>query len=126
MVSFDDASHKDLTISLIVRDSPDQVLRRVNARHTAPPHCQKSAPVIAAARYGLYSNILPLAQDALTFAEQVRRALINRRVDTSHSEAITGKTSGGTPLEGHAHAHYFATDEDGDGRLGENLAAFFG
>jgi CRISPR-associated protein Csb2 len=54
---------------------------------------------------------------ALRFAEQVRRALIRNRVDTSHSEAITGKTVDGVPLEGHEHAHYFATDEDADGRL---------
>ena len=54
---------------------------------------------------------------ALPFAEQVRRALIRNRVDTSHSEAITGKTADGVPLEGHEHAHYFAADEDGDGRL---------
>lgn len=72
---------------------------------------------LSIARYSLDSTVLPLAQDALPFAEQVRRALINRRVDTSHSEAITGKTVDGTPLEGHEHAHYFATDEDGDGRL---------
>jgi CRISPR-associated protein Csb2 len=69
------------------------------------------------ARYAINSTVLPLAQDALPFAEQVRRALINRRVDTSHSEAITGKTIDGVPLAGHEHAHYLATDEDGDGRL---------
>jgi CRISPR-associated protein Csb2 len=54
---------------------------------------------------------------ALPFAEQVRRALIRNRVDTSHSEAITGKTAAGVPLEGHEHAYYFAMDEEGDGRL---------
>jgi CRISPR-associated protein Csb2 len=69
------------------------------------------------AHYALDSTVLPLVQDALPFAEQVRRALIRNRVDTSHSEAIIGKTIDGTPLEGHLHAHYLATDEDGDGRL---------
>ncbi len=69
------------------------------------------------ARYAIHSAVLPLAQDALPFGEQVRRALIRNRVDTSHSEAIIGKTIDGTPLEGHLHAHYLATDEDGDGRL---------
>jgi CRISPR-associated protein Csb2 len=54
---------------------------------------------------------------ALPFAEQVRRALIRSRVDTSHSEAITGKRADGTPLDGHLHAHYFPTDEDHDGRI---------
>jgi CRISPR-associated protein Csb2 len=47
----------------------------------------------------------------------VRRALIRNRVDTSHSEAITGKHKDGTPLDGHEHAHYFPTDEDNDGRI---------
>ena len=54
---------------------------------------------------------------ALPFAEQVRRALIRNRIDTSHSEAITGKHKDGTPLDGHEHAHYFPTDEDHDGRI---------
>jgi len=76
-----------------------------------------TSKVVTTARYALNSTVLPLAQDALPFAEQVRRALIRNRVDTSHSEAITGKTIEGAPLEGHEHAHYFATDEDGDGRL---------
>ena len=69
------------------------------------------------ARYALHSITLPLVTDAMPFAEQVRRALIRNRVDTSHSEAIVGKTIDGSPLEGHLHAHYLATDEDGDGRL---------
>lgn len=54
---------------------------------------------------------------ALPFAEQVRRALIRNRVDTSHSEVITGKRKDETPLDGHEHAHYFATDDDRDGRI---------
>jgi len=77
---------------------------------------QKPNPVTMA-RYALDSTVLPLTQDTLPFAEQVRRALIRNRVDTSHSEAIVGKTIDGTPLDGHLHAHYLATDEDGDGRL---------
>lgn len=69
------------------------------------------------ATYTLDSAVLPLVQDALPFAEQVRRALIRNRVGTSHSEAITGKRADGTPLDGHEHAHYFPTDEDHDGRI---------
>src|ERR1700730_11772426 len=72
---------------------------------------------VAAARLELDSIALPLVSDALPFAEQVRRALIRNRVDTSHSEAITGKHADGTPLDGHEHAHYFPTDEDHDGRI---------
>jgi hypothetical protein len=54
---------------------------------------------------------------SLPFAEEVRRALICNRVDTSHFEAITGKRKDGTPLDGHLHAHYLPTDEDRDGRI---------
>jgi CRISPR-associated protein Csb2 len=72
---------------------------------------------ITAARFTFNSTVLPRVQDSLPFAEQVRRALIRNRVDTSHSEAIVGKTIDGVPLDGHLHAHYLATDEDGDGRL---------
>ena len=68
-------------------------------------------------RFALNSVVLPLVQDALPFAEQVRRALIRNRVGTEHSEVVTGKKADGVPLEGHAHAHYLPTDEDGDGRL---------
>jgi CRISPR-associated protein Csb2 len=74
-------------------------------------------PQITVRRYALDSRALPLAQDALPFAEQVHRVLIRNRVDTSHSEAITGKMADSVPLAGHEHAHYLATDEDGDGRL---------
>ncbi|WP_352432770.1 type I-U CRISPR-associated protein Csb2 [Pyrinomonas sp.] len=55
--------------------------------------------------------------ETLPFAELVRRALIRNRAETSHSEAIIGKTVAGVPLAGHRHAHYLAADEDGDGRL---------
>ncbi len=67
--------------------------------------------------FELVESNRPSVSCALPFAEQVRRALIRNRVDTSHSEAITGKTVDGAPLEGHEHAHYLPTDEDGDGRL---------
>jgi len=72
---------------------------------------------VTVARYTLHAPLLPPIQDALPFTEQVRRALIRHCVRVSHSEAILGKAVDGTPLEGHMHAHYFATDEDGDGRL---------
>lgn len=69
------------------------------------------------ATFSLVAPALPDVALSLTFAEQVRRALIRNRVDTSHSEAIVGKTVDGLPLAGHLHAHYLVSDEDGDGRL---------
>jgi CRISPR-associated protein Csb2 len=89
----------------------------LRARKAAPP--RRATPVVTptVARFALDSAVLPLVQDALPFAEQVRRALIRNHVETEHSEVITGKRIDGVPLEGHAHAHYLPTDEDGDGRL---------
>lgn len=69
------------------------------------------------ARYALEPAAALTVREALPFAEQVRRALISHRVETAHSEVITGKTVDGVPLAGHSHAHYLATDEDDDGRL---------
>ncbi len=89
----------------------------LRARKATP--LRPAAPAVkpTVARFALDSTVLPLVQDALPFAEQVRRALIRNRVGTGHSEVITGKSVDGVPLEGHRHAHYLPTDEDGDGRL---------
>jgi CRISPR-associated protein Csb2 len=86
--------------------------RKATPLRPAPPAVK---PTVA--RFALDSTVLPLVQGALPFAEQVRRALIRNRVGTEHSEVITGKSVDGVPLEGHRHAHYLPTDEDGDGRL---------
>ena len=94
--------------------------RRTDAltlRHMAPRRRPHISQMITVARYALDATVLPLVQDTLPFAEQIRRALIRSRVGTVHSNSLIGKTVDGTPLEGHMHAHYFATDEDGDGRL---------
>src|SRR5258708_15560721 len=68
--------------------------RRNNRRRPMPARTR-----FTTARYALDSTVLPLSQDALPFAEQVRRAVIRNRSDTSHSEAITGKTADGVPLQ---------------------------
>lgn len=72
---------------------------------------------LSLASFEITTSTSPHITLALPFAEQVRRALIRNRVDTSHSEAITGKHADGTPLDGHEHAHYFPVDEDHDGRI---------
>jgi len=76
-----------------------------------------SSTPLTVARYALEPDCSLTVREVLPFTEQVRRALISHRVDTAHSETITGKTADGVPLIGHLHAHYFATDEDGDGCL---------
>jgi CRISPR-associated protein Csb2 len=71
------------------------------------------------ARFALSSAVLPSVTEALPFAEQARAAVSSRRADETYSLALAGKMEGeGVPLkEDHAHAHFWATDEDADGRL---------
>jgi CRISPR-associated protein Csb2 len=71
------------------------------------------------ARFALSSEVLPMVTAALPMAEMARFAVSSRRADESYSLALAGKTEGeGKPLrEDHAHAHFWATDEDADGRL---------
>lgn len=69
------------------------------------------------AQYLLAHDASLTIRETLPFAEQFRRALISHCNDAAHSETITGKTVTGQPLAGHLHAHYFATDEDHDGKL---------
>lgn len=69
------------------------------------------------ARFALSSSVLPLVTDAMPFAETARFALSQCRAGSSYSPALMGKTRDGVPLQGHEHAHFFVTDEDGDGRL---------
>lgn len=89
-------------------------------RHTKvsrPTHTEK----VTIARFALDSNVLPLVQDTLPFCETVRWAVLKIRKaipGAPFSEVLTGKeTDERTPLKGHAHAHYLATDENGDGRI---------
>jgi CRISPR-associated protein Csb2 len=71
------------------------------------------------ARFALSSAVLPSVTEALPFAEQGRASLSSLRADETYSLALAGKTEGeGVPLkEDHAHAHFWTTDEDVDGRL---------
>jgi CRISPR-associated protein Csb2 len=93
---------------------PDEIIGhpRQTVRRT-----KENSRTYSIARFTLSSNVLPRVTEALPFGEQVRRALIRNRVDTSHSEAILGKKVDGEPLVGHLHAHYLPTDEDRDGRI---------
>jgi CRISPR-associated protein Csb2 len=69
------------------------------------------------ARFALSSSVLPLVTGAMPFAETARFELSRCRAGNSYSPALMGKTRDGMPLTGHEHAHFFATDEDGDGKL---------
>lgn len=77
------------------------------------------------AHYTLASTVLPSVNNSLIFAELARIAVLSLRGGVvrnatklaSHSATLTGKAIDSTPLDGHEHAHYLPTDEDGDGRL---------
>lgn len=74
------------------------------------------------ARFALSSSVLPLATSAMPFAETARFEVSRNRAGNSFSQALSGKEWNDElqkwqPLKGHKHAHFLATDEDGDGRL---------
>lgn len=85
------------------------------------------------ARFSIDSNVLPLVEETLWIAEKARFVAMGcfRRVEERRlykgnvpydaprirSEIFAGKDKSGTPLEGHKHAYYLPTDEDGDGRI---------
>jgi CRISPR-associated protein Csb2 len=86
------------------------------------------------ARFALDAVVLPLVQDTLRVAESARISAMGcyrraeerrlypdgqvpRDAPLPRSAILAGKDDSGIPLEGHGHARYLPTDEDGDGRL---------
>lgn len=85
------------------------------------------------ARFAVDGTVLPLVKDTLRIAESARRTAMGhfRRIEEKRlyhgkvpadaplprSEVFSGKDEQSTPLEGHHHAYYLPTDEDGDGRI---------
>jgi len=85
------------------------------------------------ARFAMEGNVLPLIEETLPIAESVRRTLmgIYRRIEEKRmyggnrpedaplprSDVFSGKDETGAPREGHRHAYFLPTDEDGDGRI---------
>lgn len=110
------------------------------ARHTDPPGADwvdyevpPAEPATAAApsvarqterptivRWSVDAPALPSINAAVTMAEALRAAAM-KQFDhhgiQRRSATLAGKDADGTPLEDHRHAHYLATDEDGDGLI---------
>ena len=85
---------------------------------TAPP--RPAARKVTVVRFALSGKVLPMAFDTLRWGEVARKAAMSRygkQNDEAVSEALSGKDKSGKPLQGHPHAFYLPTDEDGDGRL---------
>lgn len=104
--------------------------------YARPRDCFKIEPVarsptrarllarIQVVQYALDSTVLPLVIETLPVAEAARRALMSvhgwlteRNGVRGRSRVFSGKNDQGEPLDGHRHAYYLPTDEDGDGRL---------
>lgn len=110
-------------------------LRRKDCFSVASQHRrmtpERSRPTMA--RFALDGTVLPLVEETLIIAEIARRTAmgIYRRIEEKRlyggnrpdeaplprSDVFSGKDENGEPLEGHRHAYYLPTDEDGDGRI---------
>ena len=87
---------------------------------TERPHAGPVKPDPTVFRYAIAGTVTPLVTDALRVAELARRAAMaqyGRANGGAASPVLSGKAADGTPLEGHTHAFYLPTDEDGDGHL---------
>ena len=85
---------------------------------TAPP--RPAARKVAVVRFALSGKVLPMAFDTLRWGDVAREASMSkygRQNSDAKSPALSGKNASGKPLEGHRHAFYLPTDENGDGRL---------
>lgn len=70
-------------------------------------------------RYALDGPVLPLLTDTVRFAELARRAALSKfgGPEKRKSAILSGRAPDGSRLQGHQHAHYLPTDEEGYGRL---------
>lgn len=70
-------------------------------------------------RYLIDGKVLPSILDTFNVGSVARVAAMSvyGGVDGRKSLVLSGRASNGSPLEGHVHAFYLPSDEDGDGRL---------
>jgi len=94
------------------------------------PRARRYRPVLApsptVARFLVDSPALPPLTDAVLIADLARRAAMawfGRLHGGGASPTLSGKDERGRPLQGHRHAFYLATDEDGDRRI-DHLTIF--
>lgn len=86
-----------------------------------PPAAWAGLSPVSVARYLLSGKVLPPVTEALAVGDAARRAAMSWFGQIygkdRMSPILSGKDAAGTPLQGHRHAYYLATDEDEDGRL---------
>lgn len=94
--------------------------RRALESDPLPRRSPRRPPAFTVARYALDARPLPLLTDAVIVAHLARRGAMSqygRLTARGKSAVLSGKSEQGLPREGHRHAHYLCTDEDGDGRI---------
>lgn len=62
-------------------------------------------------------RVPPRNLDAVEVANAFRRAALSRLGDGADDPALTGRDRGGSPAQGHEHAHFVPFDLEGGGRL---------
>ena len=81
---------------------------------------------VSVVRFTLVSSVLPSVTDSVKIGNVARAAAMawyGRRNAGSVSRTLSGKDESGRPLQGHNHAFYLPSDEDGDGKL-DHLTVF--
>lgn len=71
-------------------------------------------------RYVLDGPVLPLVTETIYVADIARRriqGIFGKIFDGESSAVLSGKSPDGVPLDGHGHAFFLPTDEDGDMRI---------
>ena len=71
-------------------------------------------------RFAMAGRPRSVVSDTLRWGELARKCVMSKyggQNDERNSELLSGKDALGKPLQGHRHAFYVPTDEDGDGRL---------
>jgi len=94
--------------------------RRALEPDPQPRRSPRRPATFTVARYALDARPLPLLTDAVIVAHLARRGAMShygRLTARGKSAVLSGKSTEGRPLEGHRHAHYLCSDEDGDGRI---------
>ena len=96
--------------------SSDCFTASINAR----PARAVQSTVTTVVRFAIASNVLPIVVDTLRWGDLARKSVMGRygrQNDSANSLTLSGKDKIGKPLQGHQHAFYLPTDEDGDGKL---------
>lgn len=84
-----------------------------------PTRVRAKAEPVLGLRFAVEGSAVPPLTEALRLAERYRAAVL-KRADGTPAETILslrGRAGETGALEGHVHAHYLPTDEDGDRRI---------